>query len=235
VPLRRAALARGIREPVIRVEHVVAKIFVHPAVKVVGAGTGGEQNLASRRPAEFRRERGSHDAKFLQCLNRNQAARTSQSTESLRCAGPRLTGNEPCGDAEIRGNAIHIEVVRVRPLAGNAELARRDRARGGSDDNAWSELKKCVETSSIEGQVLHELPVDHRADRRRFRVDKRGASLNRDNFRYRTQRKREVDRQGVLYVYRDVRLDDRLEADFGNLHSVIPGRKIRDNVNSFVV
>src|SRR5208282_2787356 len=91
VSLRCARLTRLIREPVIRIQDIIAKVLEKRAVKVIRARTCRQDHLPAWLAPELWRERRSFDSKFLQCVYRNQTACTTESAESLRatCAcGP---------------------------------------------------------------------------------------------------------------------------------------------------
>ena len=96
-------------------------------------------------------------------------------------------------------------------------------------------MQKRVEAASVERQILDELAIDDGAYRRRFRIDERCPALDRNDFRDRAEREREVNCHRVLNVDDNVRLDDRLETDLGHLHPVVAGWEIWDDVDSLGV
>ena len=102
-------------------------------------------------------------------------------------------------------------------------------------DHAGSQLQQRIETAPVQWQRFDELVIDDRSDRGGLRVDQRRAAMNGYDFRYRPKRKREVERKCVLDIERDIRLDDRLEAQLRDLNAVGARRHIGDEIDSFLV
>ena len=153
-------------EIVRRIERVVAEVLEHRAMELVGAGTRHDGDLPAGRPAEFRRVGRGLDPEFLHRVDRHQAVGPALGAQA-RCrsgaGGPEARRRL---NADVRAHAIDREVVRVGALAVDAELARTARARRRQHD-AGRHRDQRLKAAAVERDVLDELPIDHRADRRR--------------------------------------------------------------------
>src|ERR1700689_5403613 len=79
-----------VREPIVRIDLVVSKIFEQRARVTVRSGPRNQSDLRPRGTAEFGRERRSLDPELLQRIRRYQVA---ESTEEVICGNhcaPRL-------------------------------------------------------------------------------------------------------------------------------------------------
>src|SRR6267142_2638948 len=92
-------------------------------MKTIRPRTRRQNHLPARSSPKLRRKRRSLDTELLQGLYRNQAAGASQRTKSLGGPASRLAGLRAEGNAKVRGNSVHREVVAVRSLTGNTELS----------------------------------------------------------------------------------------------------------------
>src|SRR5262249_61397092 len=99
------------------------------AVICVRAGTRDERPLAPRHAAELWRVGRALDAEFLQRVDRHQTVRATLRAETRRASGALHSQLRADGERDVRADAIHQEVVRVRALTVDAELARTRRGR----------------------------------------------------------------------------------------------------------
>src|SRR5215470_10946885 len=122
LPQRRLFQAFVIGEPVVGIQNIIAEIFERGAMKRVRARFGHYRDLSSGSAPKLRSEGRSLNAKFLQCIERNQVAETAKCVRCRKLTGPALTktGN---GRTQIRAHPIHGEVIRVRSLSVHTKLA----------------------------------------------------------------------------------------------------------------
>jgi two-component sensor histidine kinase len=99
--------------------------------------------------------------------------------------------------AEIRADAIHSKVIRIRALPVHAELALVVKRRLGHD-HARREHDERLGAASIQGHIFYERLVHHCADRAGGGIHQRRACLHGDAFRDGTNRYFEIDGQRVL-------------------------------------
>ena len=110
------------------------------------------------------------------------------------------------GDAEIGADPIDGEIVGIGALAIDAELSLVVESCGGQDHTGREHYQR-LETLAIEGKVVDECAVNHRADCARLGIEQRRASLRRDGLRRGAKRQLEIEFYRVLNVKADVWFD----------------------------
>ena len=114
----------GVCEPVVGIQLIVAEVLEGSPVKRVRAGLGDHRYLSAGSAPIFRRKGGSLNSELFQRIERNQVAGPSKCAGCRKLAGPALVQEIAISrGAKICTHSIHHEVVRIRPLAIDAELA----------------------------------------------------------------------------------------------------------------
>lgn len=77
----------------------------------------------------------------------------------------------------------------------------------------WRQQNQILKATSIEGHVPDVVLVHNRAHRPIRRIDYRRTRRNGHDFGYCAQGQREIDRQSILHMQNDARLDECLKTD----------------------
>src|SRR5262249_55004538 len=115
---------------------------------------------------------------LLHGVYRNQAVCSTLSTKGSErtCKSiSRIIGTQ----SNVGAHSIHHPIVGAGALAVDTELSSILESAGGKD-HAWCELDQGLKTPAIHGQILGEIAVNHRADRRVCCVDHWCATFYRD-------------------------------------------------------
>src|SRR5712692_9238884 len=137
-------------------------------MKGVRSGARHNRDLSSRRAPELRGKRRGLDAKLLQGIHRDEAMRSTPSSESGQSSAGRLEQCQKAGHAEIRADPIYGKVVSVGALSIHAKLALVVESCDGWN-HARREQDQRLEAPAVERNVLNEGVVHHCANRRRLR------------------------------------------------------------------
>src|SRR5262249_27216630 len=122
---RSSRFAETVCEPVVSIEGVISKVVVQAPMKLVRSRASVQDDLPTRRTAEFRCKRRCLHSELLQRLNGDQTAGSTNCTKRLSRASSRASGSGSRCNPEVRRYAVNQEIVAGRPLSGDAELACR--------------------------------------------------------------------------------------------------------------
>ncbi len=174
------------------------------------------------------------NAEFLQCINRHQAIRATLSAERAQRTSKAISSRKERTHTDVGTHTVYSPIVGIGSLPVHAKLSAIEAA-AGRNNHARRKLNQRLKASAIQGQILSKLPINNRAHRGILCIDKRRASFDGHALRRRANRHLEVERDGILDVKHNIWLHNALEALLLHFDLVIPRRKIRYRIASFVV
>ena len=189
--------AQQVREPIIRVQNVVAEIFEDRPGIAVGPGSGDKTDLSAWHAAKFRGKSRCSNPELLQRVRRNQITERAHQVVGRQLSASCLGGADGYLSVEdarpkVRAYAVYSEVIGYAALTVDAELTgvvgcHGDRFHTGSQFN------QALDASSIQRHLIDEVAPDDGPDRGIFQIHQRCTALYRDDGARVSDTQREIE------------------------------------------
>ena len=131
----------------------------------------------------------------------------------------------PSGRSQVGAHSIHQEVIGIRPLAIHAELAALVLV-GRRQHHSRRQIDEGAEAAAVQGQVLHELVIDHRAHRCIHVIEQGRASFYGDRLGSAADRQSKIQSCALVHFDEDAALANCFKA-VGVYRDVIRARSQR--------
>src|SRR5438445_8038266 len=131
-------------------------------MKCIGSGARHNRDLRSGRASKLRSKRRRLNTEFVEGVHGYEAVGPAAGAERWQRPARALHHGKVARDSEVAADAIHGEVVRVRPLSVYAELSLVVES-SGRHYHAWRQRNQRLETPAVERKILDERAVDYGA------------------------------------------------------------------------